>query len=328
MAETMIGLPDILEARRQMAPYVSRTPLRYSPALSRLSGAQVWLKLENLQPTGSFKVRGALNKVARLTADERARGLVTASAGNHGLGVAYAARSLGGVAATIFLPDNAPRAKVEKLERFPVRLHQEGQSYNDAVRLAEAFAAAGATMVPAYNDRDVIAGQATIGLEIFEELPTADVLIVPAGGGGLIAGIALVAAALAPECRIVGAEPAASPSAYLSLRDGVAYDPYESEPTLADGLAGGFGALPLTVAGALIDQVLLASEDEMRRAIFTLLDAEQLVVEASGAVAICPLLDGSLPVAGKTVVCVLSGGNLDTALLGRIIAEYSTGTAR
>jgi threonine dehydratase len=323
MTTNRIAITDVLLARRLIAPFISRTPLRHSPALSEHTGGQVWLKLECLQPTGSFKVRGALNKVARLSGADRERGLVTASAGNHGLGVAYAARSFGGIETTLFLPENATPAKVEKLRRFPVHLHQEGQSYNDAVQLAERFAAQGAVMAPAYDDPDIVTGQATIGLEILEELPEADMIIVPIGGGGLIAGIAAVAAALSPECRIVGAQPEASPAAYLSLRDGVAYDPYPSGPTLADGLAGGFGALPMAIAGSLIDQVLLASEAELRQAIFTLLDKEQLVVEASGAVAIAPLLSGALSARGKNVVCVLSGGNLATSLLGQIIAEFA-----
>jgi threonine dehydratase len=324
-AETL-NLTEVLRARQRIAPFVRPSRLRYSAALSELTGGRVWLKLECHQPTGSFKVRGALNKIGGLAPAERERVLVTASAGNHGLGVAYAAQSLGAIAATIFVPATAPRAKVEKLGRFAVRLHQEGGSYDDAVRLAHHFAEeSGAVYVPAYDDLAVIAGQATIGLEIFDELPETEVVVVPVGGGGMIAGIATVAAHLAPECRVAGAQPEASPAAYLSLRDGVAYDPYDPEPTIADGLAGGFGALPLALAGSLIDSISLASEAELRRAIFTLLDQEQLVVEASGAVAICPLLNGSLEVAGKNAVCVLSGGNLDTALLSQILDEQGRG---
>jgi threonine dehydratase len=148
-------------------------------------------------------------------------------------------------------------------------------------------------------------------------------ILVPVGGGGMVAGIATAAKAMHPGCRIIGLQPKASPAALLSLRDGIPYDPYDHQPTIADGLAGGFGAVPFYVARTLIDEVLLASEAEMRRAIFTLLDREQLVVEASGAIAITPLLDGGLNVAGKRVVCVLSGGNIATALLRDILKEFT-----
>jgi threonine dehydratase len=211
---------------------------------------------------------------------------------------------------------------VEKLRRFPVHLRQEGRSYDEAAQTAHHIAnESGAVYVPAYDDVAVIAGQATIGLEILAERPETEVILTPVGGGGLIAGVAAVAHALSPACRVIGIGPAASPSALLSLRDGKAYDPYDAGPTIADGLAGGFGALPLAVAGRLIDSIILAEEAELREAIFVLLDQEQLVVEGSGAAAIVPLLNGSAELQGKTVVCVLSGGNLETALLKQILHE-------
>jgi threonine dehydratase len=300
------------------------TPLVRSGFLSALTGGEVWLKCECLQPTGSFKVRGALNKVGLLTAAERARGVVTGSAGNHGLGVAYAAQAFGGIQADIFCPRTAPRAKVEKMRRFGVGVHLSGSTYEDAHQAAESFAqATGATYVQAYNDLSVIAGQGTVALEMLEDLDSIDVVVVPVGGGGLIAGVSTVVSQRMSGCEIIGVQPEASPAALLSLRDGVAYDPYEHEPTLADGLAGGFGSIPFAVARALIDKVLLVSEDDMRRAIYALVDQEQLVVEASGATAIAPLLDGSLNVEGKATVCVLSGGNLDTALLRDILVEFA-----
>jgi threonine dehydratase len=301
----------------------------HSAYLSALTGGDVWLKCECLQPTGSFKVRGALNVVGLLNPQERARGIVTGSAGNHGLGVAYAARVWGSVAANVFCPVTAPRAKVEKLRRYDVGVHLVGDTYEDAHQAAERFAReSGASYVQAYDDLDVIAGQGTIALEVLEDLPaaglpTADLMLVPVGGGGMIAGMSVVVRERAPHCRVVGVQPEASPAALLSLRDGVAYDPYDHEPTLADGLAGGFGAIPFAVARERIDGVLLASEADLRRAIYTLVDQEQLVVEASGAIAIAPLLKGSLDVAGRTVVCVLSGGNIETTLLRDILVEYT-----
>ena len=303
---------------------IRRTPLSHSAYLSALSGGDVWLKCECLQRTGSFKVRGALNKISLLTAEQRARGIVTGSAGNHGLGVAYAARVWGVARADIFCPLTAPRAKVDKMRRLGVGLHLQGNTYEDAHQAAELFAReTGATYVQAYDDLDVIAGQGTIALEVLEELPVVDAMIVPVGGGGMIAGLSVVAHERAPNCRVVGVQPEASPAALLSLRDGVAYDPYDHEPTLADGLAGGFGAIPFAIARTKIDDLLLAGEADLRRAIYTLLDQEHLVVEASGAIAIAPLLNGSLDVAGRTVVCVLSGSNIETALLRDILVEFT-----
>lgn len=325
MPRTTLGTQTILQAQRRIAPFIQPTPLLHSAHLSAQSGADVWLKLENRQPTGSFKVRGALNKIGLLTPEEKARGIVTGSAGNHGLGVAFAAQSWGDVSADIFVQANAPRAKVDKMRHFDVTLHLEGDTYEAAHQAAEAFAReTGATYVQAYDDLDVIAGQGTTGLEILNDLPDTDLILVPVGGGGLIAGIATVVKSMSPGCRVVGLQPEASPAALLSLRDGIPYDPYDHEPTIADGLAGGFGAMPFYVARTLIDQVLLASEADLRRATFTLLDREQWVVEPSGAIAITPLLNGALDLEGKTVVCVLSGGNLATTLLRDILVEFAS----
>lgn len=321
---TSLTLTTILAAQKWIRQYIRHTPLIYSHALSQLSGASVWLKLENQQPTGSFKIRGALNKIGRFTAVEKARGIVAASAGNHALGVAYAAQTWGDIQTNIFVPATAPHAKLDKLRRFDATIHQGGDTYEAAHQAAAAFAAqTGGIEVSAYDDVDVVAGQATIGLEILTDLPQADMILVPVGGGGMVAGISTVAWSLNRNCRIVGVQPEASPAALFSLRDGVAYDPYDHEPTLADGLAGGFGQVPFALVRGKLDQVLLISERELRQAIFTLLDQEQLVVEASGAIAIAPLLNGSLDAAGKTVVCVLSGGNLETAVLRNILLEFT-----
>jgi threonine dehydratase len=324
MPRTTIGLQSILQAGRRIARFIPRTPLERSAYLSQQTGADVWLKLECRQTTGSFKIRGALNKVGLLAPEEKARGLVTASAGNHALGVAYATQAWGGMSADIFVQANAPRTKVDKLRHFDVGIHLEGDTYEAAHQAAEAFAReTGATYISAYDDVDVIAGQGTIGLEILTDLPDTDLILVPIGGGGMIAGVATAAKAMHPGCQVIGLQPEASPAALLSLRDGVPYDPYDHEPTIADGLAGGFGATPFYVARTLIDEVLLASEADLRRAVFSLLNWEQLVVEPSGAIAIAPLLNGDLDVGGKTVVCVLSGGNIATALLRDILVELT-----
>lgn len=318
----MLTVNDILQAHRRIARYLPPTPLVRSAALSELSGAEVWLKLESRQPTGSFKVRGALNRLSRLR--DRGRPIVTASAGNHGLGVAYAAMTLGHTNVSIFIPETAPAAKVGKLRRFPVTLNQVGQTYEEAHRAAVEFAeASDALYVEAYDDLDVIAGQGTATVEIIAELPEVQALLVPIGGGGLIAGAAVAAAGLAPGAQLLGVQPAASPAALLSLRQGQAIDPYEHEPTLADGLAGGFGRLPFALVSGRLSQVLLADEAAIRRAIFTLLDLEQLVIEASGAIAIAPLLTGEVDLRGQTVVAILTGANIDTRILRAILEEFA-----
>ncbi len=323
-------MTDILNARCRIAPFLRPTPLIYSPFLSRQTGGRVWLKLENQQPTGSFKVRGALNKIglgtlnqiAQPDAEEKQRGIVTGSAGNHGLGVAWAAQQWGVAPATIFVPETAPRAKVDKMQQFGVSVHRVGRTYEDAHQAAEAFAQeTGAIYIPAYDDHEVIAGQGTMALEICEQLAEMDMVIVPVGGGGMIAGVAVAIKAMRPAVRVIGVQPQASPAALLSLRDGRPYDPYPADETIADGLAGGFGAVPFATAHKLIDHILLASEQELRQAIFTLIDQHQLIIEASGAIAIAPLLAASLDLTGRTVVCILSGGNLDTALLGEILSH-------
>ncbi|HYN89843.1 MAG TPA: threonine/serine dehydratase [Ardenticatenaceae bacterium] len=318
----MLTINDILHAQHRIAPYLRPSPLVHSPALSERTGADVWLKLESRQPTGSFKVRGALNAASLLP--DRTQPVVTASAGNHGLGVALATQMLGLQDVTIFVPESAPASKVRRLRRFPVRLRQAGQSYAAAHEAAVAFAEeTQGFYLEAYDDPVVIAGQGTATLEVLTELPAVELLLVPVGGGGLIAGATVVTACLAPNVRVIGVQPSASPAALLSLERGEAIDPYDHEPTLADGLAGGFGRVPFAIAHDKIERILLADELSIRRAIFTLIDEEQLVVEASGAIAITPLLDGQLDVRGRTVVALLSGANVDSRVLRAILDEFA-----
>ena len=233
-----LHLTHILQAHRNITPFVRHPRALRSVHLSRLADGDVWLKLECHQPTGSFKVRGAVNKLRNLTAEQKQKGIVAASAGNHALGIAYAAQVLGGFQADIFVPETAPRAKVDKIGRFNVNLHLEGQTYDEAHQAASHFAQkSGALEIGAYNDLEVVAGQGTVGLEVLTDLPQTGTIFVPVGGGGLLAGVAVAAHAINPNCRVVGVQPEASPAAFFSLRDGVAYDPYDHGPTIADGLA-------------------------------------------------------------------------------------------
>jgi threonine dehydratase len=318
----MISIQDILQAQGRIQQYVFRTPLRYSYLLSQRTGARVYLKLENWQVTGSFKPRGALNRMALLDADERARGIVTASAGNHALGVGYAARALGISPATIFVPRTAPRAKLDKLAEFPVEVRLVGDTYDSAHQAAETFQRdTGATFIHAYDDWHTVAGQGTIGLEILQDLPDVDAILVPVGGGGMIAGIAIAAKTLAPACKIIAVQPAASPALRDSLRDGKCYEEYPAGPTLCDGLAGGIGKICYEVAHdlKLVDDVLVVDESQVRGAIATLMETQQLIVEGSGAVGIAALLDEQAALRDKRVAIVLSGGNIDLEHLSALL---------
>lgn len=311
---------DIFRAQQRLRPTLAPTPLLFSEALSEQSGAQVWLKLEFRQPTGSFKVRGALHKLLALQAEGHRGGIVTASAGNHGLGVAFAAKVLGLSEVTIFVPKTAPAPKVAKLRRFPIELRLVGDTYEAAHQAAEAHARqTGATYISAYDDPQVIAGAGTCGLEILTELPQLDAVMVPVGGGGLVAGTAVAVKGISKGCRVIGVQPEASPAAKLSFEQNLPLDPYDHEPTIADGLAGGFGATPFYIAYTLIDDILLYSEAQLRQAVFTLVDQHQLVVEPSGAISICPLLAQPQRFAGQTVVCILTGSNIATPLLAEIL---------
>ena len=320
-----VALADLLAARKVVQRYAWRTPLVPSAALGKLAGCSAYLKMECWQHTGSFKVRGALSKLSSLSPDEWARGVVTASAGNHGLGVAYASQVLGLPAVTIFVPESAPQTKVERLQAFTCEVRRAGADYDAAHAIAEAHTKAqGGTYVSAYDDPIVVAAQGTVGLEVMEDLPRVDLLLVPVGGGGLIAGMAVAIKAINPGARILGVQPEASPSAYLSLRDGRAHETYPAGPTICDGLAGGFGRVPFELAGDLIDKVLVVPEADARRAVGWLVRHEQVVVEGSGAITIAPLLNGQLDAEGQRVAAVLTGRNIDASLLREILEQTGT----
>jgi threonine dehydratase len=323
---TTLAFADILAARRVVEPYIWRTPLVRSPALSRLTGGDVYLKLECWQRTGSFKVRGALARLASFSPGELMREIVTASAGNHGLGVAYACQALGLPAAIIFVPEQAAQTKLDRLATFRCQVRRAGADYDTTHALAMAYAQENyALYLSAYDDPALIAGQATAGLEVMEELPATDILLVPVGGGGLIAGTAIVAKAIRPAAHVLGVQPEASPSAFLSLRDGRPHETYPAGPTICDGLTGGFGRVPFELASNLIDDVLVLPEAAVRHSVAWLLANEQLAVEGSGAIAIAPLLTGQLDVEGRKVVALLTGRNIDAALLLQITSEHLGG---
>ncbi len=307
---------DVVRAREQIAPHLRPTPLRAS-----FAAPGAFLKLECWQPTGAFKVRGAVNHLKALSPEVQARGIVAASAGNHALGVAFAAQALGGrVQVTLFVPESAPRSKVAKLRTFPVTLVQKGASYDDAHAEAVRFAeGTGAHYLHAYEDRLTAAGQGTIGLEILEDLPGVASILVPVGGGGLISGIAVAVKAQRPEVRIVAVQADASPSFRESLRAGHALHEYPAGPTLADGIAGGVGDIAFEHRD-LIDEVVEVSEAEIEDAIAALVARDQVVAEAAGAVGVAALRSARLRPIGPAV-CVVTGANIDARVLARILSQ-------
>ena len=318
----MLGFKDILVARRNMGNLVRKTPLQYSFPLSERVGSEVYLKLENLQQTGSFKVRGAVNRIAGFSAEERARGVVAASSGNFAVGMAYAARALGGVPVSLFMPLGTPASKVDKLREYDVEVFLSGEQWDDTYDDSKDYQREhGLAYAHSYADLEIIAGQGTIGLEIMEDLPDTDAILVPIGGGGLLGGVTVAAKAINPGIAIIGVQVEASPSAYLSFKEGHCYERYEYDFTIAEGLAGGFGIVPFELVKDLIDDVVLVSEQEMREAVFTLLESEQLVVEGSGAVSVAALLFDKVGLKGKKVVAVISGGNIDIELLLEITQQ-------
>jgi len=314
-----LTLDDVERARRAIAPYLPPTPLRRSFALR--SSGEAYLKLECWQPTGSFKVRGATSVLAGLRPEEQRRGVVAASAGNHALGVAFAAQALGGrAAATLFVPESAPAAKVDKLRAFPVTVRQAGATYDDAFALAMAHVEqTGAAYVHAFDDPGTAAGQGTVGLEILDELPGLGAILVPVGGGGLITGVAAAVKSRAPHVLIVAVQPQASPALPESLRQGRPLLEYPARPTLADGLAGGIGHLVFAHRD-LIDDVVLVSEAEIEDAIVALLAEDQVVAEASGAVGVAALRSGRWRGDGRPVAAIVTGGNIDARVLGRLLS--------
>jgi threonine dehydratase len=311
---------DVEAARRRIAPHLPPTPLHRAFSVP---GGRGWLKLECWQPTGSFKVRGALSILSALGEEERGRGVVAASAGNHALGVAFAIQALGGdVQATVFVPTSAPRAKVDKLRTFPITVVETGRTYDDAAAAAAEHAArTGATEVHPYEDHRTAAGQGTAGLEILEQLPDTGAIVVPVGGGGLIAGIAAAVKEARPDVRIVAVQPEASPSLRDSLAQGRPLLEYPAGPTLADGIAGGIGEIAFAHRH-LIDDVVVVPEAEIEDAIVALASQDQVIAEGSGAASVAALRAGRVPSPeGRPAVAVVSGANIDARVLGRLLAR-------
>lgn len=315
----MIDAHAVLQAARRLDRLVLDTPLEPAPTLSERAGADVLLKLENRQRTGSFKLRGALNAIGALSDAERRRGLVTASAGNHGLGVAHAARALN-VHATVFVPAGAPETKRRRIRRLGAELREIEGGYDDAHAEAERFAArAGAVYVHAFSEPAVVAGQGTVGLEILRVRPDIGTIVVPVGGGGLAGGIGVIARALG-GARVVGVQSDATRTMYDSLAAGHPTST-RAATTICDGLAGDVDARSLALVRAVVDEVVLVEERRVRETVRALYEDEGVVAEGSGAVAAAAVQAGLVDSRGAPVAVVVSGGNVDANLLATLLTE-------
>jgi threonine dehydratase len=315
-----ITLERIKEARERISVVVRRTPVERSPWLSRELGREIWLKLECFQATGSFKIRGAMAKLSNLSEAEKARGILTVSAGNHGLGVAHSAEALS-LDATVIVPVSASRAKVASLRRYSVTLIERGANYDEAEAAArEMERETGATFVSPYNDEDVIAGQGTIALEIMEDAPHVDAILAPIGGGGLISGLAIAAKAINPHIKIYGVEPEGSPTMRESLRRGRIVE-VKQEETIADGLAGNIESDSMTfpIVQRLVDDIILVSEKSIRDAVARVAREDHLMIEGSAAVSIAALGDSRLD--GQRIAAVITGRNISFDLFARVTSD-------
>jgi threonine dehydratase len=322
LTQLPVTLDDVVQARSLLEGVIERTPVEQSRALGRMVGADVFLKCENLQRAGSFKVRGAYVRMAKLTAEERARGVVAASAGNHAQGVAVAAARLG-IKARIYMPLGVALPKLAATRGHGAEVVLHGHNVDEALAEAQRYAEeSGAVFVHPFDNPDIIAGQGTLGLEILEQIPDVDTVVMGVGGGGLLAGVATAVKArakeLGREIKVVGVQ-AENAAAYPPSLAADALVPLKKVSTMADGIAVGRpGQLPFSIIRELVDDVVTVSEDALARALIFLLERAKLVVEPAGAVGVAALMEGVIENPGTTAV-ILSGGNIDPMLMLKVI---------
>lgn len=316
----MIGLEEVRRAYQNISKYIVRTPTIRSPLLSKNIGAEVYLKLECYQPINVFKIRGALNKILNLSPTEREKGVITASSGNHGLAVAYAAK-LFGLEATICVPLDANPAKLSGIEQYDATILKHGSVYDEAyVKALSIQRENGSMFIHAFNDPVVIAGQGTIGLELMEDASGLDTVIVPVGGGGLISGIAATVKSLNPSTKMVGVQVEACPSMYNSWRSRKLLE-VSPASTIADGLAAKKpGELTLDHVLAFVDDFVLVNDDELLRAMAFLLQSSRVLAEPAGAAAAAALLFKYRPRQGEKIGLIISGGNISPEVLKRMVS--------
>ena len=323
-----VTLDDVIAAQDLLSGVVRPTPLEYSRALSERVGADVYLKCENLQRAGSFKIRGAYTRIARLSEEEKARGIVAASAGNHAQGVALAAQLLG-IDSTVFMPIGAPIPKLLATRAYGAHVEQVGTTVDEALVAAKEMAAStGAVLIHPFDHADIVAGQGTCGLEILDQCPDVKTIVTSAGGGGLLAGIAVAVKAKRPDVRVIGVQAEQAAAYPQSLAAGKPV-PLGSMSTMADGIAVGCpGEVPYAIVRELVDAVETVSEEMISRALLFVLERAKLVVEPAGAAAVARLLTAGQGSCDGPVVAVLSGGNIDPLLLLRIIRHGMSAAGR
>jgi threonine dehydratase len=312
---------DILRAAERIRPHILKTPLMNSTYFSALSAAQVYFKLENEQHTGSFKLRGATNKILSLTEGQKKKGVLTASTGNHGKALA---RALQGTAikGVIYVPENADSSKVDAIKSYGIEVKAFGTNSLETELHAKKMAAeSGMVWISPYNDLQIIAGQGTIAAELMEQLDNIDAVFVTVGGGGLISGIGTYLKSESPETRIIGCMPENSPEMHEAITTGT-FPASPNKETLSDGSAGGFeeGAITYDLCKAAVDEFVLVSEEEIKQAIRQMLDVHNKVIEGAAAVALAAFIKKKQGYAGKNVVIIICGGNIDTVKLKKILA--------
>ena len=315
----MLTLDKVYHAAFVLKNVIRNTDLIYAPKINR--DAEVYLKTENLQNTGSFKLRGAYYKISQLSEEEKRKGVIACSAGNHAQGVALAAQH-SGIPAIICIPDGAPISKVENTKSYGARVELVKGVYDDAYRRAcELQQETGCTFIHPFDDPDVIAGQGTIGLELLDQLPDVDAVIVPVGGGGLIAGVAFAIKSLNPKCKVYGVQAAGAPGMVHALEAGKP-DALDRVSTFADGIAVKCpGSLTYDLTSKYVDGVVTVTDDEIATAVLTLIEEQKLIAEGAGAVSVAAAMFNKVDAKGKKVICLISGGNIDVTILSRVITR-------
>jgi len=314
---------EVYEARERIRDYVYQTPLEESLYLGK-DGRRYFFKLENLQTVKSFKIRGALSKMTTLTAEEKARGVATISSGNHGASVSYAAKLLGIENAVVIVPETTPKAKVDKIQFYGAKAMLMGANYDEAHALGMKYIEEhGMTYIDAYyDDYKIYGGQGTIGLEILEQNPDIDTIVVPIGGGGLSTGIAVAAKSVKPDIRIIGVQTEACPAMIMSYEDKVFYDEYPvTGDTICDSLVGGVGALSYEILKDYVDDIIEVKEATIRKAVKHMIGEEKFIVEGGSCTTLAAVMDDPERVGGRNIALVMSGGNIDKGLMTEILCE-------